>query len=332
MNELLTRKECNIFKGSHFVPWVIRGNPMEKKKIKKVEKKEKEEKEEKLEKGCNKVVVFDLDETLGCFGDLYIIWCGLKHVLPSFDRFDELLDLYPEFLRHGMLTILEYLYNSKLSRECSKLYMYTNNQCSPSWVQMISHYLQNKIVSSNSSLCLFDQLIYAFKIQKKVVELRRTSHNKSCEDFLKCTLLSSDTEICFIDDTIHPLMKRSKVYYICPKPYVHSLSKHEIISRLVRATKQWYPATESLVSTTLFWSTWFAIHKRNLTREINPLELDLQISQKLIHHLREFILFGRTKANKETRKKTSRLINRITYRCRHSRLANNTKCSSGLSF
>jgi hypothetical protein len=290
MNELLTRKECTIFKGSHFVPWIVKGNPMEKKKC------------EKEEKRVEKVVVFDLDETLGCFGDLYIIWCGLKHVSPGFDHFDELLDLYPEFLRHGMLTILEYLYNTKLSRECSKLYMYTNNQCSPSWVQMISHYLQKKI--SKSSLCLFDQLIYAFKIQNKIVEMGRTSHNKSCEDFLTCSLLSSNTEICFIDDTVHPLMKKSKVYYICPKPYIHSLSKREIISRLVRATQQWYP-TDSLVNTTLFWSNWFAIHKR-LSRESNPLEIDLQISQKLILHLREFILFGITKEHKKTRKKLRR--------------------------
>jgi hypothetical protein len=296
MNELLTRKECNIFKGSHFVPWVIKGNPMDKRK-----------KKEKV--ALEKVVVFDLDETLGCFGDLYIIWCGLKHVSPGFDRFDELMDLYPEFLRHGMLTILEYLYNTKLSRECAKLYMYTNNQCSPSWVQMISHYLQKKITPTNPSLCLFDQLIYAFKIQNKIIELRRTSHNKSCEDFLKCTSLSSDTEICFIDDTIHPLMKKSRVYYICPKPYVHSLSKHEIISRLVRATKQWYPTTDSLANTTLFWSNWFAIHKRNLSRESNPLEIDLQISQKLIHHLREFILFGR---HKNTRKKPTRRLDSRT--------------------
>lgn len=306
MNELLTRKECNVFKGSHFVPWIIRGNPME-------EKRRKKERHENR-KQCEKVVVFDLDETLGCFGDLYIIWCGLKHVFPNFDRFNDLLDLYPEFLRHGMLTILEYLYNTKLSRECSKLYMYTNNQCSPLWVQMISHYLQHKIASTN--ICLFDQLIYAFKIQNKIVELGRSSHNKSCEDFFKCTLLPGDTEICFIDDTIHPHMKNSRVYYICPKPYVHSLSKREIISRLVRATTQWYPlATDTLMNTTIFWSNWFAIHRRNLTRETNPLEIDLQISQKLIHHLREFILFGRTK-KKGTRKKKLRVIYSITYKRR----------------
>lgn len=309
MNALLTRKECNIFKGSQFVPWVC-GNPME-------DGKRKRKKDEINRKKCEKVVVFDLDETLGSFGDLYIIWCGLKHVSPDFDRFNDLLDLYPEFLRHGILTILEYLYNTKLSRECSKLYMYTNNQCSPVWVQMISHYLQHKIAST--TLCLFDQLIYAFKIQNKIVELGRSSHNKSCDDFFKCTLLPGDTEICFIDDTIHPHMKNSRVYYICPKPYVHSLHKYEIISRLVQATKKWYPFN-TLINATLFWSNWFAVHKRSVTRDSNPLEIDLQISQKLIYHLREFILFGRTKKIKGTRKKKLRVLYSITYKLHRRRL------------
>ena len=72
------------------------------------------------DKKCKKskrVMVFDLDETLGSFGDLYILWSGVKHIHKNFEQFDKLLDLYPEFFRYGIMTILEFLYEKKKTKE-----------------------------------------------------------------------------------------------------------------------------------------------------------------------------------------------------------------------
>jgi len=68
-----------------------------------------------------RVLVFDFDETLGSFSDLYILWVGIntfrihRHNTEANqqDEFNQILDLYPEFLRYGILNILEYLYLKK---------------------------------------------------------------------------------------------------------------------------------------------------------------------------------------------------------------------------
>jgi hypothetical protein len=69
-----------------------------------------------------KYIVFDLDETLGSFVDLYILWKGVAHLnktgVIKFEgsqyNFNDILDIYPEFLRCGIMTILEFLFYKKL--------------------------------------------------------------------------------------------------------------------------------------------------------------------------------------------------------------------------
>ena len=63
-----------------------------------------------------KVLVFDLDETIGDFKDLELLWNTIQHYSSNknnFNLFKELLDLYPEFLRFGIISILEFLYQKK---------------------------------------------------------------------------------------------------------------------------------------------------------------------------------------------------------------------------
>ena len=57
-----------------------------------------------------KIVVFDLDETLGCFVEVAMFWEALEayngyNLLD--DRFFEVLDTFPDFLRPKILIILE---------------------------------------------------------------------------------------------------------------------------------------------------------------------------------------------------------------------------------
>ena len=282
---LLTKDHVKIFKGKYFLPWF--------------------QKQEVVHfKILDKVVVFDLDETLGSFADLYILWRGIKRAHPSYSAFSELCDAFPEFLRYGIITILEYLYDKKINKECQKIFIYTNNQCSPEWVNLISKYLEMKVKSSEKCV-LFDKTICAFKINNKQVETQRTGHGKKMDDFIRCSLVSEHADICFIDDNEYPLMKSTKVYYICPRPYIHSLSTDTIIKRVAQLSC----LPRGILQNKSFWRDWFQLHNRQFARRtsIDDIELDLQVSQKIIFHLREFMMFGvkpGMREKKRSRKKT----------------------------
>ena len=64
---------------------------------------------------AKKVVVFDFDETLGSFVDLEILWSMITQYKHTID-FNDVLDIYQqEFIRYGMMSILEYLFSKKNS-------------------------------------------------------------------------------------------------------------------------------------------------------------------------------------------------------------------------
>ncbi len=180
-----------------------------------------------------KVIVFDLDETIGHFSHLHPITKCLSKLFDRElyqDEFNKLLDVFPEFFRPGILTVLEFLKIKKDKNNVFKIYIYTNNQCNPPWVNMIVNYIQRKLNAPN----LFDKLICAFKIRNQIIELGRTCSAKTYSDFIKCTMLPEDIiETCFIDNTYHDKMCKDRVYYILPKSYYHTLKKETIIRRVL---------------------------------------------------------------------------------------------------
>ena len=173
-----------------------------------------------------KIVVFDLDETLGCFIEVAMFWDALEHYHGHNlldEQFYQVMDLFPDFLRPNIFKILAYLKVKKEQQICNKIMIYTNNQGPKSWVQMISKYFNAKLAYP-----LFDNIIAAFKVRGKIVEIDRTSHDKSVEDLVRCTRIPANTDICFIDDQYHPLMEADNVYYINAKPYTYSLPFKEM--------------------------------------------------------------------------------------------------------
>ena len=71
-----------------------------------------------------KIVVFDLDETLGYFTEFGIFWDCLTHYSKDKNElsltqsdFNDILDLYPEFLRPNIINILNYLKNKKKTND-----------------------------------------------------------------------------------------------------------------------------------------------------------------------------------------------------------------------
>jgi hypothetical protein len=259
-----------------------------------------------------KVVAFDMDETLGSFVDLEILWCGIQLYNPTTTlTFCAVLDLYPEFLRFGILPILEYLYIKKKREQCAGLYIYTNNQCSPPWVDMIAEYL-NKKVANNHELPLFDKVIHAFKINNKILELGRTTHEKTHNDFIKCTLLPKNTEICFIDNTYYESMDNPRIYYIKPRAYIHALSSDEIINRFINSDlgKIICPFPNQTHVFRGFMNNEYIIkggmHKGIISAK--KTEIDILVAQKMMYHIKEFFYLTHRKMNTRKHKPVSNTV------------------------
>jgi hypothetical protein len=256
-------------------------------------------------KNRKKVIVFDLDETIGSFADLEILWTALGELnffAQTQDSFNALLDLYPEFLRYGILNILDFLHYKKQKGHCYRLFIYTNNRFPKKWATMCVNYLEQKQRAHG----LFDQLICAFKIDGVVIEPNRTTSSKTHSDFIKCSLLPRTSEICFIDDRYFENMESGRVYYIQPKPYYHKLLTSDVVSRvcksnlvneLDRAILQKYLIDKfTYINTT--------------PKSAEEITIDRTVSQKLMFHIQEF--FHLTTMNNKTHKVRKCSIGKFT--------------------
>lgn len=268
--------------------------------------------------GCiSKIVVFDLDETLGYFMELGMFWDALKGYINNaklnkitIDQtlFNSILDMYPEFLRPNIIGILNYLKKKKQHNHCNKLMIYTNNQGPDEWAKYIINYFNHKI-----NYELFDQIIAAFKVHGKRVELCRTTHMKSHSDLLKCTKIPDDTEICFLDDVFYPDMSNDKIYYINVKPYIHDLEFTEMISRCLNNkilgdnvdTKSY----KEYIMNYLKRYNYNYINKTQIAQNV-----DNALSKKILQHLH---IFFKNKPNKPNKTKRSKVVHNKTLKKRH---------------
>ena len=248
-------------------------------------------------KKVKKVVVLDLDETLGSFTELDILWHTIEYILKDnpIDFFD-LFDLFPEFQRVGIMKILEYIYNKKNKGGCYKLYIYTNNQSESFYVKMICDYFTSKICKNKNDV-LFDQIIYAFKINNQIIQFGRTSHQKSHSDLINCTLIPKNAAICFLDDINFDKMKKERIYYIRPEPYHHQLSPNDILKRFFSSNISNAVSQHKHFFTDYFLSK--ALHKQPSNKAINH----FTVYKKMMYHIKEFfILSSKHKFTKRKRK------------------------------
>ena len=254
-----------------------------------------------------KIVVFDMDETLGSFVEVNIFWDALNKYYNkqlNEQHFFEIMDLYPEFLRPQIIKILNYIKDKKHYKQCDKIMIYTNNQAPKSWALMISEYLNHKVGAK-----VFDNIIAAFKVQGKIVEVGRTSHNKSVEDLIRCTKIPPNTEICFIDDQYHQLMEQENVYYINVVPYEYNLSYNTMIDRYydkfkdkINNTKEEF--TEKMKA---------ILNKYNYNikyKNEKEYDTDKVISKQIIIHLENFFNTKNNNTRRHIRKYKKNIITR----------------------
>ena len=247
-----------------------------------------------------KYVVFDLDETLGYFTELGIFWDSLNTVLRkklNQDHFNKICDLYKEFFRPGIFSIITFLLKKKRTSNKTKLLIYTNNQAPKDWTYKIKNYIENRFNAS-----LFDQVICAFKVHGKRVEMCRTTHSKTYSDLIKCTEAPQHSRFIFMDDQYHDKMRNELVEYLNIKPYTYHISFVDMINRLVKSDlgSDLIKEDKEVFKLNLLKEMKkynFRVIKKNETE----LVVDKAVTKKMMLHLQKFL-----KGNNKTRKNKHR--------------------------
>ena len=238
-----------------------------------------------------KIVVFDLDETLGYFVELSIFWESLNSYIKTekveyeLDQkdFNEVLDLFEEFIRPNIVSVLNYLKYKKQTNVCNSVLIYTNNQGTKDWALHIQKFFETKI-----SFPLFDQIIGAFKINGKKYELCRTSHEKTIHDLLKCSKLPPNTEVCFLDDVLYPEMSGKNIYYIKVNPYVYNIPFDVMIQRFL-TSEIGKKIINDKKNFTNYMSTYMSQYAYTyVEKSADEYEIDKIITKKTMFHLQTF--------------------------------------------
>ena len=197
--------------------------------------------------------------------------------------------------------------------------IYTNNQGPREWAQFIKKYFERKIQYN-----LFNQIIAAFKINGKQVEICRTTQNKTHTDLIKCTQVPENTQICFLDDNYFPEMIHDNVFYIQVKPYVHDLPFEEMVTRFEqskickklfgRISTDKSSTDKSSIDLSSFSSIMMIHFKRyayDYIEKSDPdYEVDKIITKKIMLHLQAFFRKPKIKTRKNTNHKNNNKNNK----------------------
>ena len=169
----------------------------------------------------DKNIVFDLDETIGYFGQMIYIMntAKLKNVY-------ELFDLFPEYFRTNIFEVFHYIIRLKKEGKIKSVIIYSNNN-NDEFINYVITYIHKKLNYS-----LFDLSISLnTPLRNNNIKIKNM---KNLNDLIICSkgLLNDKSSICFIDDKNHEGMKNKKVYYINCEPYRYTLSSSTIFKRL----------------------------------------------------------------------------------------------------
>ena len=182
-----------------------------------------------------KIVVFDMDETIGHFSQLYVIWdllIKLSNTQLSSVDFYNIADIFDSYFHPEIINIIVYLRNNNI-----RTVIYTNNQGPWWWPRLIARYLDYKSSHLTHKYGLFiKEVIGAYKIHDKMNDRRRTSHGKSYEDLSKILDLFLFNKVIFFDDQEHKQMRNKNVTYVKVPKYITILPPNIIASLFLQST------------------------------------------------------------------------------------------------
>lgn len=230
-----------------------------------------------------KIVVFDLDETIGNFLELSTFIEALedlnKKELTKSQLF-KLFDVVPDVFRPNIFKIFKYLIKKKKKNKNIKIIIYTNNQGPKSWTENIAKYIEYRLGTK-----IFDQIIGAYKVDGIIIEQNRTTHDKTKSDFLRCTNLPDNSQICFIDDQYHEYMNTENIYYLNIKPYFFQYTAHEIGDR-------YYNEYKPKINKTIFMEriiTYMKMYKAHLIDKTKKQSaIDIIIGKQILISIKEY--------------------------------------------
>jgi mitochondrial fission protein ELM1 len=178
-----------------------------------------------------KIIVFDLDNTIGYFKQLISISHIVKEsTKENIDYINYLLNLFPEFFRPNIFDLFEFLIIKRKEKKIKRIILYTNNN-NDLFINKVIEFIHSKLYEN-----LFDIIITP-------THERRTKKYKDYNDLLECSSINKDTSICFIDDKKHINMINEKVFYIQCESYNETLKTNDIYKRInihVDSTKNKY--------------------------------------------------------------------------------------------
>lgn len=258
-----------------------------------------------------------MDETLGSFKQINYLWHKIKYYYKNLDNkyFNDLLDIYPEFIRPNMLGILNYIKNKKIKNSDLKVIIFTNNKTSKEWVILIKNYFNYKI-----NYDLFDNLICCYKKNNQIIEPNRTSNNKIFDDLIRCCNLHPKANIFFIDDNYHKYMNTNKLEYYKIKKYIYELDENTLFNRI---------CLSNFIKNRIISLNLLEIIKDNYFYNINDnnsyIRIHYILSKKIINKLIKFF-----KRNKKNKTRQAKIYNSNKYT--HKRYKKNKKYIKYMNF
>jgi hypothetical protein len=140
-------------------------------------------------------------------------------------------------------------------------------------------------------------------VNGKQIEIFRTTHDKTHEDFIRCTKLPENVDICFLDDTFYPGMENERIYYINCKPYYYDISFTEMFSRFLESN-----VCKKILSEPLLFSFEENMNRflklysyKYIEKDSKEYEIDKIVGKYIIKHLR--IFFNEKQKKNKTEKK-----------------------------
>jgi hypothetical protein len=270
-----------------------------------------------------KFVVFDLDETLGYFKQLYYIFSVLKKINTGFsitqDIFNRVLDIYPEFLRPNIVDILIYLKNQKQYNRNTYMIVYTNNT-HQNWTKYIISYIEYRIAHP----AFFDRIINSSKN-----EVCRLHQKKHLDDLFRCIDYSSNSHICYIDNECHPGMRSRQTYYCKLGGYINNLSNAVLADRLYESllANEIIPDVQQEVFNNIYLHYCNGLYMKLLTEA--EYKHEIRTAQELMLRIRIFFMNSTTHKRRHTYSNQPEVVSRTAtespenpFAGRHSEIIN----------
>jgi hypothetical protein len=172
----------------------------------------------------NRIILMDMDETIGSFQDINLIYRCVERYMSL----NELLNIFKkEVFRPCIFDIFKMIVNLKSINEVDKVILYTNNNGGHEWPSKIVKYIHGIIPG------VFDDIIYGLFVSSgNIPDVRRKYYHKHIEEIRRILPVRDDTSFLFFDDVDHPYMYANDVEYILLNPYTRNISSGMVFEKL----------------------------------------------------------------------------------------------------